>query len=328
MLKTTDIDYTAPAKLIPIQIPKPWGQEIWYSGIESRGESCVEIANTRIPLSDYLSGIGLPEVLLLKVLDPSPVSVVGDLYFEVHEKKREVYVVTHIDPIAWPDGKGQIRFGMNQEHRSAYENDDDFRVAYLQAVRAYEGVRRSIDETKDTQQDGPRSQLIEKEQIARKEMDNYTAIESLAVGDVVSVPTWTPHALQHGVRVVEFQTPVYERLIVSFAQKVLTQGHWDTKQAVERMTMEAPTTPVFEPVSDGVERIARFDDFNVWRIDRLNPHPVELPRDLPYAVVMNLSGSLNIKDLQLGPEEAALVPVSALHHPIQGQRFLIAAPGL
>lgn len=320
MPKTTDIDSTTPAKLIPIQIPKPWGQEIWYSGIESRGESQVELAGTRMPLSHYLAAVSLQEVLLLKMLDPSPEPIVGDLYFEVHEQKREVYVVTHVDPNAWPNGQGQIRFGMNQARRDVFKKDEDFRAAYHLAVSTYERIRRSIDEQGRS--------LTEKEQAARMDMESYTAINSLVVGDVVVVPTWTPHALQHGVRVVEFQTPVYERLIVSFAQKVLTQGHWDTKHAVKHMTIEAPSQPTFETVSDGVERIARFEDFNVWRVDRDKPQGFQLPIDLPYAVVMNLAGSLSISDVLLGPEEAALVPARALYHPIQGNKFLIAAPGL
>ena len=66
----------------------------------------------------------------------------------------------------------------------------------------------------------------------RQEMNSFTSMHTLRVGDVISIPTYTPHALQHGVRAIEFQTPHYERQILSFAQKVLTQSDWDTESAI------------------------------------------------------------------------------------------------
>ena len=78
-------------------------------------------------------------VALLKVLDPAPEPVLGDLYFELHETKQEVYVVTHVDRRAWPDGRGAIRFGMNAARRAVYADDAKFRAAFLKAVREYEG---------------------------------------------------------------------------------------------------------------------------------------------------------------------------------------------
>src|SRR5690625_7657891 len=53
---------------------------------------------------------------------PLPVEVVGDLYFELHEEKREVYVVTSIDPQAWPEGIGAIRYGRSEEHTSELQS--------------------------------------------------------------------------------------------------------------------------------------------------------------------------------------------------------------
>ena len=139
-------------RLTPVHIAKPWGQEIWYSGIEARGESSVIADNgQRVPLSAYLAAApnlltnGYP-VLLLKVLDPRPEPVLGDLYFEVHEEKREVYVVTAVDPTAWPDGTGYIRFGMNQALREKFDGDEAFRAAYLETVQRYEAIRRAIDD--------------------------------------------------------------------------------------------------------------------------------------------------------------------------------------
>ena len=316
--RTSAIDAEVAVKLSPVAIPKPWGQEIWYTGIEARGESQVEIDGNTVPLSDYLASVSLDEVLLLKVLDPSPTPVLGDLYVEVHEEKREVYVVTAVDSGAWPDGSGKIRFGLNQALRGSFPSDEAFRSAYLDAIQAYENVRRAIDE---------QGQDLEQEELeTRAAMEAFSVLEDLEVGDVVTVPTWTPHSLQHGVRVVEFQTPVYERLIVSFAQEVVTQDHWDSKQAVERMHLDPPESATFEQVAEGIERVARFEDFNVWRVR--SKEPVNLPADLPYAVVMNLSDTLTIGDLTLDIEEAALIPKRALTKPLNGDQFLIAAPGL
>ena len=246
-------------RLIPVDITKPWGKEIWYSGMEARGESQVQLGGQQLPLSVYLKSDparlsrGTP-VLLLKVLDPKPQPVLGDLYFEVHETKQEVYVVTHIDPGAWPDGVGGIRLGMNQDKRAQYDNANAFRAAYLRAVKSYEHVRRQIDEQ------GADISTAD-EELARTRMDSFTNLLPLRVGDVVRVPTWTPHSLLHGVRVVEFQTATYERFIISFAQQVVTQKHWDSEHAIANMLLEAPPRESFEAVSEGIERIASFSDF-------------------------------------------------------------------
>lgn len=318
MSKSPAIDLNVAVKLSPVAISKPWGQEIWYTGIEARGESSVEFNNGQLPLSKYLDAASLDEVLLLKVLDPAPTPVVGDLYFEVHEEKREVYVVTAIDRSCWADGVGKIRYGLNQSLRKNYATDEAFRSAYLDAIQHYESIRRAIDEQGQN--------LVDEEVRARSAMDAFTSMQDLRVGDVVSVPTWTPHALQHGVRVVEFQTPVYERLIVSFAQKVVTQDHWDSKQAIEHMSLDPPGQPLFEPVRENIARVARFEDFNVWRVAETGP--VNLPTNLPYAVVMNLSDTLSIGPLSLAPEEAAIIPPNALGTQLLGHQYLIAAPGL
>ena len=41
LLGTRAICLQAPMPLSPVFIPKPWGREIWYSGIEERGVSTV-----------------------------------------------------------------------------------------------------------------------------------------------------------------------------------------------------------------------------------------------------------------------------------------------
>jgi hypothetical protein len=168
---------------------------------------------------------------LLKILDPSSTPVLGDLYFELHEEKREVYVVTHIDREAWPDGVGYIRYGFAPERVGQFANEAEFRSAYLAAVQAYESVRRALDSLPEGAE--PDRELLALEPVLREGMNSFTGLRALRVGDVVEVPLLVPHALLHGVRTVEFQTPTYERKILSFAQKVLTQDHWDTTVGVE-----------------------------------------------------------------------------------------------
>lgn len=319
------IDPSAPVKLEPVAIAKPWGREIWHSAIEARGESAVRTAAGSVPLSQYLEAAGIEApVVLLKVLDPDPTPVLGDLYFEVHERKREVYVVTAIDPTAWPDGCGRIRLGMNQARRRAYGNDAAFRAAYLEAVRAYERERRAIDRGERPRGDA--------EGEKRAFMEAFTASSPLRVGDVVALPPWMPHALQHGVRVVEFQTPTYERRIISFAQKVVTQGHWDSEEAIARMSLEPPLSPSFEEVAPGVERVAAFDDFGVWRAALRPQRPIALPPDAPYALCMAVGGAVRVGDLRLAAEQACLAPRGSLQrHDLRGEEgaiCLLAAPGL
>lgn len=298
-----------PVLLQPVTINKPWGREIWFTGMESRGESAVVVEQGSVPLSNYLALA--PErlcrrrpIVLLKILDPKPQPVLGDLYFEVHDKKREVYVVTSLDAEAWPEGSGEIRFGMDQERRAQFPDDDAFRAAYLCAVKDYETTRRAIDsgETVDPAL----------EALKRQAMESFTNVRPLAVGDVVVVPPWVPHSLQHGVRVVEFQTPTFERFIVSFGQEVLTQDHWDSDHAIANLALDPPEDPAFTEVAPGVAQIVAFNDFAVWRIE-LAPGAACQPKlSMPYAVCMNLSSGVNVCEQPLGPEQACFVPNAAL----------------
>ncbi|HSC76272.1 MAG TPA: hypothetical protein VLB90_08565, partial [Pseudomonadales bacterium] len=290
------IDFSAPFRLQPVHIPKPWGQEIWFTGIEARGVSQVISETGTTPLS-WVIALDRQRILgahkqpnLLKILDPLPDEVFGDLYFELHEKKREVYIVTHIDRHAWPDGVGAIRYGFSSEKLKEFADEAVFLVAYRDAVRHYQSVRRELDKLMDElrERDGvellapvaaaqtqrwleelPRGLRVQEESL-RERMESFTALRKLRVGDVLAVPLRTPHALQHGVRTVEFQTPVYERKILSFAQKVLTQDHWDTDEALELAQLQTPEDVAFPVLqdSDGVkiEQIVQFDDFTVQRI--------------------------------------------------------------
>ena len=163
-------------------------------------------------------------------------------------------------------------------------------------------------------------------------MDAFTSMHPLEVGDVIKVPTWLPHSLQHGVRVVEFQTPTYERFIISFAQKVVTQDHWDFEHAIAKMSIDAPEAAQFESVAPGIERIARFADFNVWRIACDAAGEVRLPESLPYAVCMAIGGPLRVGDLDLQAEQASFIPHLGLSTATlsgeQHTQALVAAPNL
>ena len=90
------------------------------------------------------------------------------------------------------------------------------------------------------------------------------------VGDVVTFPSLQIHSLKHGIQVIEFQTHHYERLIVMYAQKVLTQEHWDTKRALELMSREPYSNPEAHKLDEGEgfleERIVNFPDFTSDRV--------------------------------------------------------------
>ncbi len=319
-----------PLPLLPVPVPKPWGQEIWYTGVEARGvcrfggpDGSVPIPWLQAALPDRAAGEGGRPPVLLKILDPSPEEVTGDLYFELHEAKREVYVVTRIDPEAWPGGVGYIRYGFDPDRVAAAGSEAQFRRDYLAAVRAYEAVRRELDAGAD----GPA--LLERERSLRSGMDAFTHMRPLEVGDVVVVPLLMPHSLQHGVRTVEFQTPVYERLILSFAQQVLTQRHWDTERAAAMMRLLPPDLPDFECLERGeglvVERIVDFPDFEVRRARVEAGAALELSRLATYALVMVIEGELVLGGARFGPEQALLLPRNwgGRLGPTGGERHLV-----
>lgn len=351
-----------PLALCSVSIPKPWGQEIWYTGIEERGVATVGSENLQQLLPWVLSA--LPQLLcagkqesliLLKILDPLPETVVGDLYFELHQQKREVYVVTAVNKQAWPNGEGAIRFGFNPTKRNQFADADSFREAFAEAVKAYETIRREIDSLIDEMRlrDGvgldtpvsaarqadwlaalPQS-LQDQERHLRTAMESFTDTLALQVGDVVKVPCLTPHALQHGVRTVEFQTPVYERLILSFAQKVLTQQHWDTDEAVALMKVDGVEQEDLQLLSneDGVkvERIVDFEDFEVRRVAVEAQASMFLSPAGSYGLLMVVSGELKLKAISVHPEQAILLPKAWVGEEITNSSdsaitFLLAYP--
>jgi hypothetical protein len=298
-----------PIGLAPVTIAKPWGKEIWYTGMEARGESSVETQTGSLPLSHYLALA--PErlyrrrpIVLAKILAPHADPARGDLYLEIHETKQEVYVVTELDPSAWPDEVGTIRLGINQQARKEFTSDNEFRAGYLSAVKAYERVRRRIDD--DLSASGTTDQRT------RLQMNKFTNELPLYVGDVVRVPRWQPHSLQHGVQVVEFQTPTYERRIISFGQPVLTQSHWDSEYAIARLDLEPPAPPQRRSRLSDFEQIADFEDFSAWRVAIDPGKSLELPLAIPYAVCLVVEGTLSVNGLERSTQQACFVPGPAL----------------
>jgi hypothetical protein len=339
-LTGADFDLSKPIALNSVAIKKPWGQEIWFTGVEKRGVSTLKSSNGISVLLPLLTEL-LPhtllaqshgELILLKILDPLPNPVTGDLYFELHQKKQEIYVVTHVDTKAWPNGVGGIRYGFDQSIVASFSDEKHLRKAYLAAVEAYERVRRQLDDAIDIKRQqfnyAPDARiandvfdswlqtfdpsLVAAERQLRNAMERFIAIKPLRVGDVVKVPLYTPHSLQHGVRTIEFQTPVYERMILSFAQKVLTQSHWDTKQAVDLMDLSEPEELPFERLAGNkgvvVERIVDFDDFEVQRAVIAPGHDFVHELNSRYWLVVGVNGRLLMDDSALVNESAILLP--------------------
>ena len=351
-LQLVDINLRAPLKLDRLLIPKPWGQEIWYTGIEERGVCSIH----KIPLpwilevfASMITGTRELTPILLKILDPSPHEVYGDLYFELHQKKREVYIVTHIDKNAWPDSTGKIRLGFCPDKVNSYADAQQFKDAYLASVEAYRQVRNKIDakfdefrlntqaeedepgtmETIKEWQDKIEPELAEQEMNLRDAMNEFTAQRNLHVGDVIHVNPHVPHSLPHGVRVVEFQTPHYERYILSFAQKVLTQDHWDTERALDHVQLDLEETEVQE-ISETESLVADFEEFRATRIV-LQPGMDKVIDADTYCLVIGVKGRVELGKQRLDPEDgyyitACASPVEIRNTSPEPATFLIAQP--
>ncbi len=331
-LDLPDINLRAPLKLEPLEVAKPWGTEIWHTAIEQRGVCTVQ----GVPISwllelcpEHLSGSGGdPTPILLKVLVPLPDAVYGDLYFELHERKRETYIVTRIDRKAWPDGVGRIRYGFSIRKIADYDDFRAFKKAYLHSVRSYQQTRRRIDEHYDVfraeagldENFIPPAEMIhawnariepallaaEAEQ--RAAMNEFSAEYPLRTGDVIHIPPGVPHSLQHGVRVIEFQTPCYERLILSFNRKVLTQKHWDTEEALSRIRSPGePLRPAALP-RNGV--IADMQEFRVSSLSLDLNESTTLDRE-HYCLLIGVTGSVLLGDQAMEPEDSYYLPACA-----------------
>ncbi|MDZ7685161.1 MAG: hypothetical protein U5O39_09315 [Gammaproteobacteria bacterium] len=125
---------------------------------------------------------------------------------------------------------------------------------------------------------------------------------------------------------IEFQTPHYKRYILSFAQKVLTQDHWDTQAAVERINRNARLDKSLEALEQGdgyrVERAAGFPAFEVLRVTLDAGSEFSFGMNGAYALVMTIYGDVAVNGTPLAPEAALLLPAS-----MEAALIAAASPG-
>lgn len=308
----------------PVFIPKPWGQEIWYTGVEKRGISKMKSSynsSLSLPLTWVLSALpnkllgsiqSHKNLILVKILDPIHEEVLGDLYYELHTEKNEVYVVTEVS-----SSVGKIKFGANPQKLTELSNNlEEFKKQFLLTIKQYEKIRRKIDSLFDKMRVENNislqdpipvnkikewsaklpSELLLEEKNKKVEMDSFSGYLDLNIGDVVRVPILVPHALQHGVKVIEFQTPTYERLIISFAQKVLTQNHWDTDKAFEIMKILPPQKTKLEILNENEnyceELVCSFAEFDSSRYKMKANKKITVEAQDFYRILFNVSGIL------------------------------------
>jgi hypothetical protein len=306
--------------------------------------------------------------VLLKSLEPLPQEVLGDLYLEVHQEKWEVYVTLDVNREAWPDGVGRLRSGLSVNAVIQYKakHGDKWQDAlsndFLAAIRAYESVRRRIDAAFDEAlaareldpalgvPAGMHTELTaelpgdlrDEERRLRAVVESFLGSTPMPEGAVACLPPGVLHSLQHGVKVIEFQTPTYERLIAMFAQKVLTQKHWDSEAAIRRMEKSVYTPPAPERLESepgwALERIVQFPDFQVQRL-ALAPEasrPARTAGGAQYQLLMGVvgSGTLEIPghgNTPVGKETALLVPATLGAYNVKagpdGLTCLITLPG-
>ena len=326
-----------PLPLLSRPIAKPWGREVWYTAVEQRGVCQVGTAATQVPLPWLMAalpgGIFPQSLILLKILEPDNRPVIGDLYFELHREKHEVYVVTQVDQHAWPDGIGYLRCGFCESKLAQYSCETAFRDAYLASVQAYEAVRREIDDLPGDRT--PDAEALTREATLRAQMEEFTHLMPVTEGQVISVSPWLPHALQHGVRTVEFQTPVYEREILSFAQRVLTQDHWDTAAVVQQMQLLPVNGQLPEPLQQEsgvlVERIVKFAEFEVRRISLEPGASFTLSIEQAYGLVLILRGEISLSGCVFTAEQGLWLPglwsaAVTAPQPAPGLVLLLALP--
>lgn len=333
-LGTPLFDAAAPVPLQPVRVEKAWGEELWFTGIEARGVVRAGTEENAVPLPwllaarpDAFGGVAAP--ILVKVLAASADADAGDLYFEVHREKEEVYVVASVDPDAWPDGRGRVRYGFDPEALATL-GEDGFRAAFEAAAQENARAVQALDARCDP---APGQERLANVRLTRGHLQHYTNVRSLAPGDVVRVPAGLPHGLMHGVRVIEFQTPRYERRVLYANQPLAAGDRLPLADAPPALRMDVPDdpSPVDVEAAPGVRtsRIARMRDFEVRRYLLDAGASTPLP-PAPYGVLVGLAGSLACGAMALAPEQAALLSREALQQPLAageaGATALLATP--
>ena len=316
-LKVPWLDATAPLPLVPVSVPKAWGREIWFTGIEERGVVGVGTASAQVPLPwvmaarrGHFGSVAAP--VLVKVLAPSSSADTGDLYFEVHEHKEEVYVVAAVDQACWPDRCGRMRYGFDPAQRKRL-GDTGFRMAFATAAQANARAQRALAASgaRGPAHDEARATVRR----TRDRLQGFVNDRVLEVGEVVRVPPGLPHGLMHGVRAVEIQTPSYERDVLYAAQPLAPTDSLPILERLEQVRMDVPDDAPAKEASPapGVRtgRIARMSDFDVHRF-ALDAGAVATLPTASYGVLLCMHGHVRCGGLELGPEQAALCSERAL----------------
>ena len=141
----------------------------------------------------------------------------------------------------------------------------------------------------------------------REEMYRFTKLHEIKVGDAVKVNPYIPHSLQHGVRVVEFQTPHYERYILSFGQKVITQDHWDTKAALTKAKVSETKVERPKKMDAFQDMVADFEEFNVVRAILPSGKELEI-KEKGYCLIMGIFGETRLGSEIIKNEKAFFIP--------------------
>jgi hypothetical protein len=313
------LDPALPLLLQPVAIPKAWGEERWLTGIEARGVAAVGTVDATVPLPWALAALpkafgGIATPILVKVLAPSPSADSGDLYFEVHRDKEEVYVVTDVDEDAWPDGWARVRYGFRPESIEAL-GENGFRLAFTTAAHAHTRAQRSLGRQPLPRGEVPPGHPLANVRRSRARLESMLNIRGLEIGDVVRVPPGLPHGLMHGVRVVEFQTPEFERRVLYAAQALAPADTPPLPELLADVRLDVPQDPPPKTRSpaEGVRtsRIARMRDFDVHRFELDAGAATVLPR-APYAVLVGVGGTPSCGGVTLQREQAALLSGTAL----------------
>jgi len=322
------VDSGEPLQLKMLKIPKPWGYEGWYTGVEKRGVVNVidKYGKTELPYAlnlfkKQMLADDSESLILLKTLNPVAKKTIGDLYYELHEKKWEAYVVTEIDKTAWPSGTGIIKAGLHPDKIEEYKNKygNNWKVTLLSEFKSvvfeYEKTRRQIEDY----QEAISKELLEKEAKLRDRASGFIGDLPVKVGDIISFPVFQIHSLRHGIKVVEFQTPHYERLILMFAQKVLTQNHWDTEDAISKMETEVYHPPKLDCIhnSDFLS-VERFTDFPQFNFDRISMEPKNIYENKlngRYQLLIIISGQATVltqsgNSINIKKEESLFLPAT------------------
>ena len=281
------------AALETVLVPKPWGREEWYSGVEARGESRVRVAGQALPLSAFLAAHGRSApIVLLKLLRPTA----GDLYIEVHETKHEVYVVDAVDAEQWTDAGGML-LGVDRAARDALGERGFVESLRRRAQEAEAGGRGTADV----------AALLE--------------LVALRSGDVVVIPPGVPHSLLRGVQVVEFQTPVFERRILAARGPVVTQKGWDVAEALAALDLhERPV--VSRCAASNTELVAETPTFGVVRLidDAYRTVP-------PWSVGWVAAGSLLVGECHFRARQAFVTAGAARVRGTAGTVAFVAVEG-